>query len=98
MAEVRWTGKALDHLEAIRDYLFQKNEYIADRIVEEIFEEVKILKMFPLIGYLYETTSNDHIRILMYGHYKIAYLVVNENKIDIVGIYHSLMDISKYLP
>ena len=32
-----------------------------------------------------------------YGHYRIPYLVVNEDRIEILGVFHGAMDIARYL-
>jgi hypothetical protein len=32
----------------------------------------------------------------MYGHYRIAYLVQADGNIDILGVFHAALDITKY--
>jgi plasmid stabilization system protein ParE len=36
------------------------------------------------------------VRILLYGHYRITYLVRDDGDIDILGVFHGALDISKY--
>jgi toxin ParE1/3/4 len=40
--------------------------------------------------------STRHVRILLYEHYRIAYLVKEDGDIDVLGIFHGSLDISKY--
>lgn len=40
--------------------------------------------------------ENEDVRILLYGHYRITYVLV-DNRIDILGIFHGELDIDKYL-
>jgi plasmid stabilization system protein ParE len=70
---------------------------IAKKVVTEIYQKVQILQSFPKIGYEYENSQDKEIRILLYGHYRIAYLIKDENTIDILGVFHGALDIERYL-
>ena len=63
----------------------------------EIYQKVQILQYYPRIGYEYENDEHKEIRILLYGHYRIAYLIKDENTIDILGVFHGALDIERYL-
>ncbi|MHB2155176.1 type II toxin-antitoxin system RelE/ParE family toxin [Calditrichota bacterium GD2] len=56
-----------------------------------------MLKDFPEIGYMHRSEPEGDIRILLYGHYRIAYLVRENEVIDILGVFHGAMDIDRYL-
>ena len=47
--------------------------------------------------YKYENSQDKEIRILLYSHYRIAYLIKYENTIDILGVFHGALDIERYL-
>jgi len=51
---------------------------------------------FPDSGYRYEGSDED-IRILLYGHYRITYLKRADGDIDILGVFHGALDIDRYL-
>ena len=51
-----------------------------------------------MIGQRYKEVSEGDIRILLYGHYRITYLIKNNKDIDIIGVFHSALDIDRYLP
>ena len=36
-------------------------------------------------------------RIILYGHYRIAYLLRDPLRIDILGVFHTTLDIDRYL-
>jgi plasmid stabilization system protein ParE len=76
MAEIRWTEEAYIWLEDIFAYISRENLSAAERVVKGIFGKAEILSRFPEIGYLYRTESEGEIRILLYGHYRIAYLIL----------------------
>ena len=56
-----------------------------------------MLQDFPESGHLYEKYPDRHIRILHYGHYRIAYLIRRDSTIHILGILHGALDIDQYL-
>ncbi|MDI1278374.1 hypothetical protein [Methylobacter sp.] len=49
------------------------------------------------MGYLYRKESDGDIRILLYGHYRIAYLIKSSKRIDILGVFHGSLDIDRFL-
>jgi plasmid stabilization system protein ParE len=95
MAEIRWSEESLRWLEDIYEYVSLDEPLAASRIVQGIYDRAQDVLAYPEIGYRY-TTSNRHIRILLYGHYRMAYLVNDDGDIDILGIFHSALDITRY--
>jgi len=98
MAEINWTAEAERRLSDIYDYIATDNPDAAFRMVESIYERVQLLRQFPELGYRYEAGPHLHVRILLYGHYRIAYLLRTDGDIDILGVFHGGLDISRYLP
>jgi len=97
MAEIRWTEEAAAWLEDIYGYIAQDNPQAAQRVVSGIYEKVHILKTFPLIGHRHRSEPEGEIRILLFGHYRIAYLVRNPRMIEVLGVFHAALDIDRYL-
>lgn len=97
MVEIYWTNEAEFWLKDIHDYIAQDKKPIAKKVVSEIYQKVQILKTYPRLGYEYENDENKEIRILLYGHYRIAYLIKDEYTIDILGVFHGALDIERYL-
>ncbi len=97
MAEIKWTDEAEKWLKDIYDYIANDNPNAALEVVSGIYKKVQILKDFSEIGYKYRSEKEGDIRILLYGHYRIAYLINNEKQIDILGIFHGSLNIEKYL-
>ncbi len=97
MVEINWTNEAQFWLKDIYDYIALDKESVAKKVLNEIFNKVQMLKSFPKIGYEYPNNENKEIRILLYGHYRIAYLIKDEKNIDILGVFHGFLDIERYL-
>lgn len=97
MAQLRWSQEAAGWLQEIYSYIAQENSAAADKVVAGIYEKAQLLIDFPEIGYRYRKEPEGEIRILLYGHYRLAYLIT-EDFVDILGIFHGALDIEKYLP
>ncbi len=97
MAEINWTAEAERWLRDIHVYIAQDSPESAIRVVNGIYGKAQMLRQFPEIGYRYDRIPNEHIRILLYGHYRIAYLIKPDGNIDILGMFHGALDIDRYL-
>ncbi len=97
MAEIRWTEEAAAWLEDIYRYIAQDNPEAAQRVVTGIYEKVQVLSEFPLLGYKHGAKPEGEIRILLFGHYRIAYLVRDPLLIEVLGVFHTALDIDRYL-
>jgi toxin ParE1/3/4 len=95
MATIAWTDEARRWLEDIFEYIATDNPNAAARTVQEIYERAQVLATFPEIGHHY-VASERNVRVLLYGHYRIAYLVKDDGNIDILGVFHGSLDITKY--
>lgn len=95
MAEIAWTDEAQSWLADIYDFIAADNPVAAAQTAQGIFERAQVLKTHPEIGHRYLPSSRN-VRILLYGHYRIAYLVREDGNIDILGVFHGSLDISRY--
>lgn len=98
MAEIRWTEESHRWLRDIYDYIAADNPGAAQKVVSGIYEKAQVLRNFPEVGYRYCAEAEGEIRILLYGHYRIAYLLKTPSSIDILGVFHGALDIDKYFP
>jgi plasmid stabilization system protein ParE len=95
MAKITWTAEAQRWLEDIFEYIAADNPQAAAQTVNGIYERAQALAKFPEMGYRYWASSR-HVRILLYGHYRIAYLIKDDGNIDVLGVFHGSLDISRY--
>lgn len=95
MAEITWTAEAQRWLEDIFEYVAADNPHAAARTVQSIYERAQDLVAFPEMGQRY-LASSRHVRILLYGHYRIAYLVKGDGNVDVLGVFHGALDITRY--
>jgi toxin ParE1/3/4 len=97
MVKINWTNEAETWLKDIHDFIARDNPVAARKIVDGIYQKTQILNKFPEIGYKYRSEREGDIRILVYGHYRIAYLLKGMNVISILGVFHGALDIDRYL-
>jgi len=97
MAEITWTAEALSRLRAIYDYIADDSSRSASKVVAGIYSKVQLLRTFPELGQRYEPITDRHVREIIFGNYRIPYLVTDDGNILILGVFHSAMDIDAYL-
>ncbi len=97
MAAVIWTQEAIDRLRDVHEYISRDSATAADSVVDAIFMKANLLASHPRLGQRYELISDREVREVIYGHYRIPYLIVDETRIEILGVFHGAMGIDRYL-
>ena len=97
MAEISWTRESELWLKDIYDYIAVDDPGAAARTIFAIYEKAQLLRNHPQLGHKYETEQSSEIRILLYEHYRITYLIKPDGNIDILGVFHGALDIDRYL-
>jgi len=97
VVEINWTREAQVWLRDIHSYIALDNPDAAQRTIAGIFARAQLLQTHPRLGHRYEAEIDREIRILLYGHYRIAYLIKSEKRIDILGVFHGSLTIERYL-
>jgi len=95
MAEIRWTDEAQRWLGDIYENIAADDAQAATQTVQGIYERAQVLTTFPEIGHRYQASPRN-VRILLYGHYRIAYLVKDDGNVDVLGVFHGSLDITRY--
>lgn len=97
-SEIVWTDEARSWLRLIREYIAKDSPAAADRIIDGIWQKTQILVKHPEAGFKYPLPGRDEVRVLLYGHYRIAYLLSGNNLAQILGVFHAALDIDRYFP
>ena len=96
MAEINWTRESEIWLKDIYDYIAADNADAAASTILAIYEKAQLLRNHPRLGYKYEAEQSREIRILLYEHYRITYLIKADGNIDVLGVFHGALDIDRY--
>ena len=97
MVEIFWTETSKKWLKEIHEYIANDSPANATKVVNNIIDRSETLKNFPSIGQRLLDWPDYEIRMILYGHYRIVYRIVSETRIDILGVYHSALDIKRHL-
>ncbi len=97
MGQLRWTQEAATWLEDIHGYVARDDPAAAQSVVNGVYDKAQLLRDFPRLGYHYREEPEGEIRVLRYGHYRIAYLLRGDDIVEILGVFHGALDIDRYL-
>jgi len=97
VALVRWTFESQRWLREISDYI--KDQGYPDRapnVILKLIERGGSLSSMPERGSIYLNRDGKDIRVIYYGHYRIAYWV-NADTVFILGIFNGRMQLENYI-
>ncbi len=97
MVKIFWTDESKKWLREIYEYISLDNQKIAKKVISEIIKKTEILKSFSEIGHKLQDFPDRNIRMLLYGNYRIVYLIKSNSDIDILGVYHGALDLARHL-
>ena len=97
MAEINWTPESEIWLRDIYNYIAADNPEAAAQTITRIYEKAQLLKEHPRLGHRYELEESREVRILLFDHYRITYLIKPNGDIDVIGVFHGALDIDRYL-
>jgi toxin ParE1/3/4 len=97
LAEITWTRESEIWLEDIYNYIAVDDPHAAARTLSKIYEKTQLLKDHPRLGYRYKSEQSREVRILLYDHYRITYVIKAGGDIDILGVFHGALDLDRYV-
>jgi plasmid stabilization system protein ParE len=97
VAQIIWTKESRRWLREIYDYIAEDSLDAAYKVVNGIYWRAQILADFPEIGHRYQRRPDQHVRILLYGHYRIAYAIGSQGNVYVLGVFHGALDLERYL-
>ena len=92
MGAVRWTMRAADDLEAIKDFIARDSQLQGIRTAKGISRAIDNLEMFPRMGRIVPEFEREDLRELLYKSYRIIYQFDHEAAI-ILRIVHGSRDL-----
>jgi toxin ParE1/3/4 len=97
MAKISWTSEAERWLKDIYDYIATDNPHAAADVIAGIYEKAQMLAKFPEIGYRYDKHENDEVASCFTDITVSPILSGPMENIDILGVFHGVLDIQRYL-
>jgi len=97
VVKVLWTSESKKWLGEIFDYIASDSPRNAKVVIYNIIERADVLQDFPSIGQRLLDWPDYEIRMILYGHYRVVYRIISEQRIDILGVYHNALDLKQHL-
>ncbi|MBF0227441.1 MAG: type II toxin-antitoxin system RelE/ParE family toxin [Desulfobacterales bacterium] len=99
MVRIKWTDKAVKHLEAIYEYISKDSNIYAKRYIKSLIYSTEKLKKMPECGRTVPEFEDSTFREIFYKNHRIVYRLADINKhIDILAVVHGAQDMEKILP
>jgi len=88
MVEVKWTVDAITDIDGIATYIARDSPRSAQDMVDRFFAAADLLIDQPLRGKPVREANIPTVRELLVGNYRLIYLVVSEEQVDVLAIHH----------
>ena len=88
MGRLRWTNQAVKDVETIYEFVAKDSVPYARPFAKDTLQAVKRLAKFPKSVRIVSELSNENIRGIILGNYRIIYRI-KQDVIEILTVYHS---------
>lgn len=95
MVQINWTVQAENDLKSIAEFISKDSKEYARLQISRLRERTRTLNYQIYSGKAVPEIDNPNIRELIEGSYRIIYRIVNENRIDILTVYHTARDLKR---
>ncbi|MBK7108739.1 MAG: type II toxin-antitoxin system RelE/ParE family toxin [Chitinophagales bacterium] len=98
MARLNWTDQSVLDLINIFDFIAKDSRRFAKITIGKIRDSAKNIRNYPLLGKIVSEINVVEIREVIIGNYRLIYLVVEKDRVDILTVFHSsrLLDIEEF--
>lgn len=91
-AELVWSERALRRVTELADFVAERDAAAAALLVETLFDRVSRLGELPRMGRVFRGTTDDRVREMLFGQYKVYYLLDDADpvlRVTILTVLHS---------
>lgn len=89
MVQVNWTEAAIDDLKDVHGHIAKDSPRYADEVTGRLRDCTLILVQHPRMGKPVPETSNDRVRELVIGKYRVIYWLMQEERIEVITVHHA---------
>ncbi len=89
VSRIKYTLIAKEDLREIFQFISKDSKYYAKLQILRIKHAVQKLKSFPKVGREVPEYKYEHIQEIIEGNYRIIYMLISDNQIDILTVHHS---------
>lgn len=85
--KVVWTATAINHLQAIHDYIAQNSTLYATQVIDRLTQRSQQIAEFPNSGRIVPEFRDESIREVIERPYRIIYRIT-ATQIDVLAVVH----------
>ena len=90
MVKIIWTQRSLTDLKSIAEYISQDSIKYASLTIERLINVTKYIETNSRIGRMVpEMGRKDKFREIIYGNYRIIYIIADSHTANILTVHHS---------
>ena len=97
MGTLRWTEEASACIHAIHAFIAKDNPDAARTAVRDLYQRLQVLETFPRSGHEYVSKKGRKVWIFELDDYRVVHLQRPDDVVEVLGIYHSSMDLDAIL-
>jgi len=99
MARLNWTDQSITDLINISDFIAKDSRKYARITISKIRTSAKQVREFPMLGRIVPEINLPEIREIIVGNFRLIYFIVDNERIDILSVFHSsrLMNVQEIL-
>jgi plasmid stabilization system protein ParE len=86
---IRWTARALQNVESIREFIAPESPNAARLVVARLVAATERLATLPESGRIVPEYDDPSLRELIQRPYRIVYRLVGADELHIITVYHS---------
>lgn len=96
MTRLRWSPRAVQDLEAIRDYVAGDSAQYARLVVQRLVSASERLEQFPVLGRVVPEVGDPELRELIVTPYRLVYRT-RADRVEIVTVFRSARSFPRQL-
>ena len=86
-AELRWSGEALEDIDAIARFIHRDSPYHAQRVVEALFDLGEVIAAHPLAGRVVPELGDSRVRERFLYSFRVIY-EVHQEQVSVLAVLH----------
>lgn len=85
---VQYAPRARRHLDAIAEYLAERNPRAVSRVAERIQDTARLLETFPYAGHPGALPGTREVNVRGFPYIIVYHVAGDDDRVTVIGIYH----------
>jgi toxin ParE1/3/4 len=95
VGKIKWTDKAIFHLNALHQYIAKDSLLYATRFIKSLIVSTEKLETLPRMGRIVPELKELKLREIIFKNYRIVYRIADNDFVEILAVIHASREIDK---